>query len=230
MQNFNNGRKHPAMLSDYELSQQLNQLIDWATLSANAKELLATVSRRMEFADHMAPLVPSADRVANLSICFDTQPDKRLPDGLAYYLDETFRSRNANFGLGDFANKIYACVDDRHELDWHHSGPYSTKHGIEVAHVIVEYKPDHSDFRVICIGKTDHGVARALMITRADVYPFYIRLDGEPRQLTQKDFLFWSYNAVYRDVTVDSVSSVITYNIHMYNAGKAVQYVHEIKG
>lgn len=229
MQNFNNGHKHAMMCSDYELSQQLNQLMVWATLSATAKELLATVSRRMEFADHTAPLVPQSDRGANLAICFDTQADKRLTDGLAYYLDETFRSRNADRGLSDFANKIYASVDNRHELDWHHSGPYSTKHGIEIAHVIVEYKPDYSDFRVICIGKTEHGTTRALMITRAEVYLFYIRFDGEPRQLTQEDFLFWSYNDVYRDVTIDTVSNVTTYNIHMYNAGKAVQYMHEIK-
>lgn len=228
MQNYN-GRKDFTMHSDYELSQQLNQLMDWATLSDNAKELLTAVSLRMEFADHMAPLVPPADRAANLAICFDTQPDKRLTDGLWYYLNETFRSKNAERGLVDFANKIGACVDDRHELYWHHSGPYSTKHGLEIAHVIVEYKPDYSDFRVICIGKLDHGNIRALMITRAEAYPFYIRFDGEPRQLTHKDFLFWSYNDVYRDVTIDSVSNFITYNMHMYNAGKAVQYMHEIK-
>lgn len=230
MHNLNNGRKHPTMCSDYELAQQLNQMIEWTHLSEGARNLLTTVSRRMEFADHTAPLVPQADRAENLAICFDTQADKRLTDGLAYYLDETFRSRNAEYGLGDFANKIYARVDDHNELDWHHGGPYSRKHGIEIAHVIVQYKPDHSDFRVICIGKNEHGSIRALVITPADVYPFYIRFDGEPRQLTQDDFLFWSYNDVYRDVTVDTVSNVITYNMHMYSAGKTVQYMHEIKG
>jgi hypothetical protein len=118
-------RKDPQMLSDYELSQQLNQLMNWGTLSDNAKELLAAVSRRMEFADHMAPLMPPAGRGANLAICFDAQADKRLPDGLSHYLNETFQSRNAERGFADLATKILTAVDDRHELDWHHSGPYS---------------------------------------------------------------------------------------------------------
>lgn len=228
MQNFKRSKK-PDMLSDYELSQQLNQLLDWVDLSQNAKELLIEVSARMEFANHTAPLFPQADRAENVAIYFEPAANRPFMDALRYHLEEALGRDRSEFGQGNFINKILNLVDRLPAAYFDRSTPYCTNFGILIQNVIVQYKPDFSDFRILCFSKVNRGIINALMINRGDFYPIYIRFDGEPRQLTQEDFLFWSYNDVYRDITIDTVSNVITYNMHRYNTGKTAQYLHEIK-
>lgn len=225
-----NGRKDFTMLSDYDLSQQLNQLIDWANLSENAKQMLATVSRRMEFADHTTPLVPyNGGKI--WSHTFEVDQDRPFMYSLEGAVDDLFRDRiHKDVTARHFVNELCGLVGNNKNLQFHHNGPFCANFSIVVTYAMIQHNEDFSDFRVLCFSKPEHGTVKAVMISRGDVYPFYVRFDGEPRKLTQDDFLFWSYNEVYRDVTIDTVSKVITYNMHMYNAGKAVQYMHEIKG
>lgn len=228
MRDFN-GRKDFAMLSDYDLSQQLNQLIDWANLSENGKQMLATVSRRLEFADHTAPLVPyNGGKI--WSHTFEVVQDRRFIDSLENAVDDLFRDRvRRDATVSNFINQICRLVNGNKSLDFSHKGPYCVNFGILVDYALVQHNEDFSDFRVVCFSKVDHGRASAIMINRGDAYPFSILFDGEPRKLTQDDLLFWKYNDVYRQVIIDTVHNTITSEVHMYSAGKTVQHLHEIK-
>lgn len=228
MQNFKRSKK-PDMLSDYELSQQLNQLLDWVDLSHNAKELLIEVSARMEFANHMAPLFPQADRAENVAICFETAANRSFMDALRHHLEEALGRDRSEFGQGDFINKILNLVDRLPAVYFDHNTPYCSNFGILINNAIVQYKPDFSDFRILCFSKVNHGVINALMINRGDFYPFYIRFDGEPRELTQDDFLFWDYNEVYHNLDISTLLNTITTHVHRYSTGQMVAYTHQIK-
>jgi len=228
MQNFN-GSKPPEMHSDYELSQQLKQLMHWTNLSSNAMALLKTVSARMEHSPHNAPLVPQHDQQDNKCICFDTVEGVPFSHILASRLREVFGRDRADSGSGKFTDKVCRLITDMPRSDWHHDGPYHTVTGIEIKRVIVQYKPDFSEYRLICLGRLDHGIIQVLMIRPGDCYPFCIRFDGEPREVKPEDFLFWDYNDVYREITIDTLGKTITTSVHMYNAAKIVQHFHEIK-
>lgn len=228
MQNFKRSKK-PDMLSDYELSQQLNQLLDWVDLSQNAKELLIEVSARMEFANHTAPLFPQADRAENVAICFETAAKRSLIDALRHHLGEALGHDRSEFGQGDFIDKILNLLDRLPAAYFDHSTPYCTNFGILINNVIVQYKPDFSDFRILCFNKVNHGIINALMINRGDFYPFYIRFDGEPRELTQDDFLFWDYNEVYHNLDISTLLNTITTHVRRYSTGQMVTYTHQIK-
>lgn len=225
MQTFN-GRKNSQMLSDYDLSKQLNQVLEWAQLTPNVQELLKTVSARMEFADHNAPLVPQADRDQNLVLCFEPVENRSFMDSLQHHLRDAFCRDRTETPRGDFANKVLSLMDQLAVNDFHHSSPYYHKYNLLIKNVFVEYKPDYSDCRIICLGKIEHGTMSAMMIRRGDCYPFYIRFTDGVRDVTPGDFLFWNYNEVYRDITIDTVHQTVATEIHMYSAGKTLRYLH----
>jgi hypothetical protein len=229
MQQFN-GRKDFAILSDYDLSQQLNQLIEWANLSENAKQMLATVSKRMEYADHTAPLASQSDLVAIHTHTFEVVQDRTFMHSLEGALNDAFRLRICeDHTIGNFANKVVSMVDYHRGLDFSHKGPYCANFGVVISYAMIQHTEDFSDFRVVCFSKTDHGRASAIMINRGDAYPFSILFDGEPRNLTPSDLLFWRYNDVYRQVIIDTVHNTITTQVHRYSTGKTEQHLHEIK-
>ncbi len=213
--------KTPLLCSDKELAEQLKQIVHWHELPKNVKNVLKTVSDRMEFAG------PYKD--PDFSIGIQDHPffAFEIPHHQPFIgiLEHNLKERHVSDGFtAKFIKEVATRLYEFPEGVWEGYGSYHAPSGIEITSVIFQCKEDFSDYRIICCGKLLERRMRVLMITPGDCYPISVYFEEGPRSLEPSDFFLWDYNEVYHELNVNTETSTSTAIVHRYNTGKLVRY------